>query len=175
MMQALIRERFQMTSHVEIEEAPIYTLTLRPGGPPLRDVLQENRNAQTSEVGDASISKNRAGEPTFNVNDPVLGRYHVTPLRFGTHYEFDAISAAAMERMLNQSYLDRPVVNRTSLGGAYALTLDVPFPSSVTGNSDPTGYSVEESLKNHGLQLNRERGVVETLVIDRISKEPTAN
>jgi hypothetical protein len=99
----------------------------------------------------------------------------VTPRDFGIHSNFLSISMSALERMLNQSYLDRPVVNRTGLEGLYAMALDVPFPASATGSSDPTGHSVEQSLKQHGLQLSRERGSVEKFVIDAILKEPTEN
>lgn len=171
MLQSLLQERFQMTFHRETEEAPIYALTVRPGGPMLKEISNDPATDSSTEQ-DVTIAVN-AGKPTIKINDHVLGPYRSTPRETSFHYEFEAMTMAGLERFLNQGYFDRPVLNRTGISGAYALTIDAPF--SVSGNNDPTGYSVEESLRKHGLQLTRQRGTVERFVIDRISKDPAEN
>jgi uncharacterized protein (TIGR03435 family) len=175
MLQSLLQDRFQLTFHSKSEEGPILALTLRPGAPPLKDISQAAPATNSSPTPDGTLAMDQAGNPTFTIHDQALGRYRFTPHGTVSHYEFESITMSAMERFLNSSYLDRPVLNRTGLTGSYALTIDVPLPASVTGNNDPTGYSVEDSLQKQGLQLTRQRGPVEQFVIDRISKEPTEN
>ena len=170
MLQNLLTERFQIASHREQEEASVYLLTLRPGAPEFKVAAMPD----SASVDPAPRIQIDGGTPGFKINDPLRGPYRVTPDSFGLHYAFDAITLDGLERILNQSYLDRPVLNRTALDGVYRLTLDVPFPASAAG-TDPSGYSVERSLESQGLELRRGRAQVEKLVIDRVSKDPTEN
>lgn len=172
MLRSLIQERFQMTFHRETEEAPIYALTVRPGGPMLKEISNDPATDSSAEPY-ATMAVDAAGKLAIKINDHVLGVYRMTTRTTSFHYEFEAMTMAGLERFLNQNSLDRPVLNRTGLSGTYAVTIDVPL--SVGGNTDPTGYSVEESLRKHGLQLTRQRGTVERFVIDRISKDPAEN
>lgn len=125
---------------------------------------------------DIAIESDRKGESVLRVlNDPNLGPYRMTSGRTGFHYEFESITLAALERFLNEGYLDRPLLDQTGLNGAYQITVDSPFPTNLVGSNEPAGDSVEDSLRKSGLQLVRTRANVEKLVIDRIARTPMEN
>ena len=72
--------------------------------------------------------------------------------------------------------LDRPVVDRTGLSGAFNVTLhwvlELPPAMAPSGTSGPT---LLEALRDQlGLKLEATIGPVDLLVIDHI-EEPTAN
>jgi len=81
--------------------------------------------------------------------------------------------------------LSCPVIDMTGLKGRYRLLLEVSMSDSVGGERMPGNRAAEideaalkaanEGLKKLGLQLERRRGVVETLVVDRADKMPTEN
>jgi uncharacterized protein (TIGR03435 family) len=77
--------------------------------------------------------------------------------------------------------LDRPVLDRTGLGGSYDFTLDwTPDDMTIDANgtsmrTDATGQSFVGALKEQlGLKLESTTGPVDTLVIEHI-EQPSAN
>jgi uncharacterized protein (TIGR03435 family) len=95
--------------------------------------------------------------------------------------------------------LDRPVVDRTGLNGTYQVALElamqdmmqaasrmgvgvpgaIPRPdvggAAIPAASDPSGGSIFNSVQQLGLRLEKDKAPFETIVVDRLEKNPTDN
>jgi len=102
-------------------------------------------------------------------------------------------------------FTDRQVVDMTELKGPYQVMLDLPMqevmnmakkvmpeyagvlggaapgsaaPSSGiagVGASDPSGGSIFQAVQQLGLKLDARKVSIETIVVDKVEKEPTEN
>ena len=93
-------------------------------------------------------------------------------------------------------FMDRPVVDATGLKGGYQVTLDLPiqawrgmpfaqkmaalaglgsFGLPDAAAPDTSGVPIIESVKNLGLELQSRKAPIETIIVDRVEKTPTAN
>ena len=72
--------------------------------------------------------------------------------------------------------VDRPVVDATGLSGRYALTLSWYRSVSQAAADAPPGPTIFEAVqKQLGLTLQPQKGLVDTVVIDSLSKTAVAN
>jgi uncharacterized protein (TIGR03435 family) len=111
------------------------------------------------------------------------------------------IPKATMARLADTltSMVDRPVVDRTGLTGKYEIGFDVPsqnvrravmmpMPGKIpraplppdpgpggVAAPDPTGGSMFQSVQSLGLRLEKDKAVIETIVVEHIEKTPTEN
>ena len=90
-----------------------------------------------------------------------------------------------------ETNVDKPIVDRTGLTGLYQFTLELPrgevvdrllqtlrarVGRSTPGDAEPrSGISVFTSLESLGVRLERRRAPVDMIVVDAISRTPTAN
>jgi uncharacterized protein (TIGR03435 family) len=111
--------------------------------------------------------------------------------------EMTKITMAALADRLTQ-FMDRPVVDATQLRGNYQVTLELPLGamngiafaqklailagsgSVGVGFADPnaldtSGAAVIQAVKRLGLELQSRKAPVETIIVDRAEKTPTAN
>jgi uncharacterized protein (TIGR03435 family) len=145
MLQALLADRFQLKVHRESREGNVYALVVAKGGHKLKP-----------PTGDRSfISLHR--------NDP--------PTEPGVHYSLvgNKASLALIAARLGQQ-LGLPVIDRTGIEGEFDFKVDY----AVGDNPDsgiPLPIAIQEQL---GLKLERAKGPVETLVVDRAAK-PSSN
>ncbi len=159
LLQQALTERFQLKTHTEVRDGPVYALVVAKSGtkfhptppnPPREYVTAEGQHVQLGLTA---------------TNQMIAG--HAVPLSDLVH----ALRSAAN--------LDRVVIDRTGLTGTYDFALNwKPDTASATtdngapGNDLPTLFTaMQEQL---GLKLLPTKGPVETLVIDRIEK-PSAN
>lgn len=143
MLQALLEDRFQLRFHRETREGPVYVMT-RNGKPlGLRQAADPNAYPWVGSVAGAAIA--RDGLKARNASMLLLTE------RIGV-------------------YLERPVIDRTELPGAYdfefALPPGEPAPDTVT--------DIIDSLRALGLKLDSAKAPVEKFLIDGASK-PAAN
>jgi uncharacterized protein (TIGR03435 family) len=83
------------------------------------------------------------------------------------------------------NYLDRPVVDRTGITGAFRIELDMSTadgfqnigpPAATNGAaSDPAGSSIFSGIQRLGLKLEPRKMPVEIVVIDHVERMPTEN
>jgi uncharacterized protein (TIGR03435 family) len=186
MLQSLLADRFHMKSHREEKEFPVYALEVAKGG------LKVMQTAATDPVA-------RDGAP---VNIAAGGSGAGVMINFGqgsyfslgaNGFETKQLTMATFADMLTR-FLDRPVVDKTNVMGAYDLTLNltpedrmamlirsavaagVVLPPQAlalldTGSTD----SLTNSLKNVGLTMESSRASLEILVVDEMQKRPTEN
>jgi uncharacterized protein (TIGR03435 family) len=147
MVQAVLEERFKLQVHLEEKEAPIYALVVAKSGSKLKE-------AKSDEV---YTSGPKGADGQF-----VRGTLFVSG-------DGEATAHAAGMSMFAKSLTQlagRRVVDKTGLTGAY----DFQFKWKLS-NSDAEGPSVFTALEEQlGLKLEPTKGMVQTLVIDRIER-----
>ena len=164
MLQSLLAERFQLTTHSEQREIAAYELILSKGGSNLKP-----SSPQLVIADDGLQPPPLGGTPPPGYNGPVILR-----LRGRSMEEIAALLA---------SHLGRPVIDNTGLTGRYDLDLrwsglQAP-PSNMTEpagsavpSSEPTLFDVVQQL---GLKLVPKKFSTAVLVIDHIAKTPREN
>ncbi|HEV8394703.1 MAG TPA: TIGR03435 family protein [Vicinamibacterales bacterium] len=178
MMQRLLAERFGLVVHTESREMPVYALTLARGdgrlGPRIKPATVDCLALMTQAPGGVPVAAPQLpdGRPACGARRDGTGRV----MAGGTDMKM-----LATQMLTGQ--VDRLVVDRTGLTGAYDFDLEyaldtagrggAPSPDSATAVTDrPSLFTaLEEQL---GLKLQPQRAPVDVLVIDRITP-PTEN
>jgi uncharacterized protein (TIGR03435 family) len=158
MLRKLLADRFQLTFHREPKELRVYALTVAKGGPKLKE---------------STVSPDASPEgppPLIFVVSPQLVRL---PGRNATMADF----ASVMQR----AALDYPVLDKTGLSAKYDFDLEFTPDETVFGGV--LGKGADDAARPDlfgaisqqlGLKLEATRGLVETLVIDRVAR-PSEN
>jgi uncharacterized protein (TIGR03435 family) len=147
MLQALLADRFHLRVHRETREMPVYALTIGKNGPKMR-----------ASAPDA--------EPSVHYG--ASGNNYVVTLKKATMS--DVLDA------LENGLLDRPVVDRTGLDGAYDLEM-IYAPGTLAKRRtepDPDDISIFAAIEKLGLTLVPQKASVEVLIVDRVEK-PSEN
>jgi uncharacterized protein (TIGR03435 family) len=150
MMQSLLETRFQLKTHVEIRELPVYNLTVGKTGPKLKPSADQNP-ANSGTVGTTGSSS-------------------------GTALVGTAVPLSAVVRVL-QTQAGRPIVDKTDLKGLYDIDLQFnrsPASELEAESSEESGPSLFAAVKRLGLKLESAKALLEVVVIDSIQK-PTEN
>jgi uncharacterized protein (TIGR03435 family) len=148
MLQNLLADRFKLKVHREIREMPVYALVVGKNGPKLKP------SAPDAAPG---------------------GRIQLV----GRNYEY-TVPLATMDDIVDgvaNSFLDRPVVDRTGLIGPFNLKLT--YTPNTRGNRTPDPDSPDLSIftavqDQLGLKLESQKAGIEILVIDHVEK-PSEN
>ncbi|HTW81586.1 MAG TPA: TIGR03435 family protein [Terracidiphilus sp.] len=180
MMQSLLAERFKLAVHMETREAPVFTLELaRPGelGPYLRRHPASDDCANTAfPKGSANVVPAADSLSALPIPCGVIAHLPSTApgfTRFGGRDVALAMLATSLPTQTGMATLPRPVIDETGLRGEYDFSLEWTFEDSSEGNSQESGGTFREALKDQlGLKLKPEKKAVEVLVIDHI--EPPA-
>lgn len=184
MLQHLLIERLKLEVHHEARMGTIYELVVANGGPKLRD-------AEPPPGGEPV-----ALEPTMRPNPslPTVtgkdGRPQLPPGRPGAaRITMVGAGFRFLGRMQTgediastlENHIGHPVIDKTGLKGVYDYTFDVAADGPVQINSQaaPAETDIGDILgavvRQLGLKLERKKGPVDVLVVDRFSKTPTEN
>jgi uncharacterized protein (TIGR03435 family) len=194
MMQALLAERFRLAMHREHREQPVYALLVGRGGSQLKDATAPG-DAEEAPAGGFSLKNDAKG---ITISGVAAGTMRLTPGPGGSlQMQIAKIPMPVFADVLTQ-FMDRPVVDATDLKGRYQVALDVPmeamagmsFAQKVTAfaglsafgarggaapDSGAVSAAVVQAVKRLGLELQPRRAPVDTLVVDRVDRTPTAN
>jgi uncharacterized protein (TIGR03435 family) len=161
----LLADRFKIAVHIEPREMDVYTLTLARSdgrlGPGLRrsDV---NCDAVIAENRKRSLSGDRPGPPPPGVRPTCGAIGGITSMTAG------AAPLTTLLGMLAQA-LGRPVLDKTGLVGRFDVDFKAAPPNALPNGPladlPPVSTALEDQL---GLKLERGRGSVDVLVIDRL-------
>lgn len=156
MLQSLLTDRFQLTTHNETKEAPIYQLVVAKGGLKLHEATPGDTYPNGPKGPDG-------------VSHPGMMMFRPDGLTA------QAIPITALLDMLSRQ-LHRPVVDKTGLTGKYDIALHfTPDNGPAADSPDSSGPSIFTALEEQlGLKLESTKGPVQTLVIDHIEK-PSEN
>lgn len=182
MLSALLAERFQLKTHRESREFPVYVLEVAPGG-------IKFAKAPEAEV-EAAFTVTSSGSSAGVAVDLGQG----SSLTFGNNrFETKRVTLETLADTLSR-FVDRPVVDMTKLEGRYdigfaiapedfqpmmvrsAVNAGIPLPPQALRILDTASIgSVPDALKAIGLSLNARRAPLDVLVVDSIQKTPTEN
>jgi uncharacterized protein (TIGR03435 family) len=177
MAQALLESRFQLKTHRETREVPVYALVRVKGGAKLKPSedqtpLQDN-------------GQRRIFNPSAPQRRGTIIRMSSSPSEANTRLSGVAAPMAMLVNAL-QGYVDRVVIDATDLKGLFDLRLEFNQPASANLNAAASPESplpqeaaagallftaIQEQL---GLKLEPTKGPVEVLVIDR-AEHPTTD
>jgi uncharacterized protein (TIGR03435 family) len=145
MLQALLRDRFQLRFHSENRTGPVYVLVKGSGKLKLQPANNKNDFPWVgNNIGGAINGDGIAGK---NISMPLL--------------------AIRLSR-----YLQRPVLDETDLKGAFDFQYD--YLSADEKSNEDFVASILTSVQGIGLKLKADKGPVETIVIDHVER-PSAN
>lgn len=185
MLQSLLIERFQLETHHEQKELPVFALVVSKNGPKMKEVAWElgssqtsggSRGAPASQFPPDGFPKLPAGMTEgFAVWGAASGSLRMT-------YKSQT-TADLVENLSN--FVSRPVVDATDLNAKYDFTLEfAPENMRRAGSLSPAtgdvptdqGVTVFEALQSQlGLKLEPSKAPVDILVVDRVEKTPTEN
>jgi len=166
MFQSLLAERFNLKVHRETKNATVYFLTIGKNGPKLQDAKTGNTLAVNAD------------------GTPARSRIQVGIAKGGAE-EIQAYSTdmKTLGDFLTRA-LDRPVLDKTALTGAYDFTLEwmpdiasTPAPDSPNAVPLPgiPGASLFTALQQQlGLKLEPGKSPIEIIVIDHVER-PSGN
>ena len=174
MLQGMLADRFQLKTHMETKELPIYALVLSRKDGKLGPKLTESKDGGCT-VPDRTQPPSRpeAGQPP-----PRYCGQQMMSMRTMTAVSVPLSNIVPMlARMMG-----RTVIDKTGLTGNYDITLewapdesmlpaDVPKPSPGETQGPSIFTALQEQL---GLKLESQKGPVEILVIERAQK-PSGN
>ena len=112
------------------------------------------------------------------LNTSMTTAYIVSRARLGFSSPVD-MTKATMANVLDaieNSLLDRPVLDRTGLAGTYdiQMTYAPDIPSRRNAEPDPEDIGIFTAVEKLGLMLVPQKATVELLVVDRVEK-PSGN
>lgn len=183
MLQVLLTERFDMKTHRETKELPVYALTLAKTGitakeDPLDPVGRSSQAVSTSSETNTVSTLQRGA--TLAMGDDKI--------------EAKKFTMSMLADQLTH-FVDRPVVDHTGLAqdAAYDLTLELAHedflasrvrgalafgftpPPEALKLLESSGDSVRTALSQLGLRLEPTKARMEVLVIDSANKTPSGN
>ncbi len=193
MLQSLLEERFQLKTHQETRELPVYALAASKGGPKL-PAPEEGACAATA--GGAPPPPPSPGQPLtppcgnimVAIGAPPPGAASAGPLPAGVEMRGRRVGMADLARTLSM-VLGRPVVDKTGVTGQFDVQMTfTPDPSTAglprppggassdaaTSTDQPTTSIFSALQEQLGLKLESAKGPVEVLVIDHVER-PSEN
>ena len=186
MLQALLRDRFQMKMHRETKELPVYGLSVKKGELKLKE----------SAPDPAMVD----GSPERSVNVAASGRGTVVSYGDGSYFtlgenkfEGKKLPMLIMAEALSR-FSDRPVVDMTELKGNYDFAMEfspedframmiraaiaqgsVISPEALKLVETSSGDSLFRAVEKLGLKLEPRKAPIEMLVIDQALKTSIEN
>ena len=199
MLRVLLIERFHLAVHRGSASAPVFALVVAKGGPKMQAASRDNIAAEPANdvssddagfygsTGSRTVPNPDGSGTVTLINNPRMGTVRQTggdPYK-GQRWEASGASMTGLADLLDYvAPLDLPVVDMTELRSRYRFVLEVTLtdlrnaPRSADRPAD-TGAMVldrfNSGLRKLGLQLERRKGPVETVIVDRVEKTPTEN
>jgi uncharacterized protein (TIGR03435 family) len=171
MLQALLAERFKLVTHKGTKEAESYAITVSRNGHRLQPAIASTE----PQVAPPAAPASPTGPRTLRIGD---AKVTIDP---GNPTHVEASTLAGLLGYLTVQLAPEPVLDNTGLQGTFDIQLDVPPPDPLTPRAtaaaavDDTVDRWRVALAKVGLQLDRVKSPVETLVIESVEKMPTEN
>jgi uncharacterized protein (TIGR03435 family) len=185
MLQSLLTDRFQMKTHRETREFPVYALGVAKTG------LKISALPADPDTQDKAPINIAAGG---NGNGVAINLGNGSSFALGpTAFEVKKLDMPTFADMLTR-FTDRPVVDMTEIKGRYDFSLDltpedrtamlirialaqgvVLPPQAMRALDFGSNVSLSSSLEKLGFTLESRRAPLEILIIDSIQKTPTEN
>jgi uncharacterized protein (TIGR03435 family) len=167
-MQALLENRFQLTTHRDTREVPAYIMTVARGGAKLRPTEEGSCNQVDPTDLTRSPKVTLGGKPWCL--EPTMARKGSLTL-----FDLHGASLGVFSKFVHPD--NRPVIDRTGLTGVFDFHLEWETDSDGGAtNDDPSPHmSVIVAIREQlGLRLDPGKGPREFLIVDHVEK-PSQN
>jgi len=201
MLQRLLIERFGLVARREMRTMDAYRLVVGKEGLRMREVEPVNdldklipRDPGFTSPAAVALADTVADTPDGAVRTVMgnMGRTTVTArtmytLRVNAERRTQTLDAARMSMAelaaVLANNMDQPVADRTGLSGLYEFKVDLPLDATTVVRlrdvglplKDPPGLSESRAVEALGLRLERSRGPINVLVIDKLNRTPIEN
>jgi uncharacterized protein (TIGR03435 family) len=165
MLQTLLEDRFNLKIHRETREIPVYELTVARGGLKMKAVQPGG-----CTLFDVSLRPPPRPEQGVNYCRLNIGRME------GRNWIVDtqAMSIDYFSKNVLMLYTDRPVVDKTGVGGLFDFRLEFAADEAAESN-EPAGVSLFTAIQQQlGLKLAAAKGSGYFVVIDSVER-PSEN
>lgn len=170
MLQSLLEERFGLKVHRDTQTKLGLALVVGKNGPKLKpaeppaaetpDLTPEQRQAQIKEQTQARLA---AMMKRMQEN-----RENGTPLPGFNSATWPSVTSEELASRLVR-FTEAPVIDETGLTGKYSVSIET------WKNPDLPGGTIFDAVEKLGLKLEPRKVTIETVVVDQVSKAPTAN
>jgi uncharacterized protein (TIGR03435 family) len=170
MLQSLLEERFGLKVHRDTRTEQGFALVVGKNGPklkpaepppdPARGLSAEEQRAKAQQRAQAGLE---AMQKRMQEN-----RESGTPLVGLSRANFNSTTTENLASQLVR-FAEAPVVDETGLTGKYSVTIET------WKNADVPEGTVFDAVEKLGLKLEARKLTFETVVVDHVSKTPTAN
>lgn len=173
MLAKLLADRFGFRSHRETKEGPLYSLRVAKGGPKLRPHVDISASAEADRPAGSTSGRQQADAEGFPILTGKNGG-----AGFGNKHasRWNNVEVSRVTSMV-EFELRAPVHDDTGVAGKFDIDLHwVSQNYWVNGVPQDTGDGPDifAALRGQlGLDLQKSKGPVETLVIDHIEQTPT--
>jgi uncharacterized protein (TIGR03435 family) len=167
MLQSLLEERFGLKVHRDTRTGQGFALVVGKNGPKLKPAEPPPAPARglTEEEQRAKVQQARMEALQTRMQE---NRENGTPLVGFSHANLPSITTGQLAFQLVR-FVAAPVADETGLTGKYSVTIET------WKNADVPGGTVFDAVEKLGLKLEPRKVTVETVVVDQVSKTPTAN
>jgi uncharacterized protein (TIGR03435 family) len=146
MLQNMLAERFHLKAHTEMRNIPVYALVVSKGGSQLK-------------VGTGD-------QPCRQVTGPVKPS--------DRNYRH-LLQNCRIERLVRVLDADRPVIDKTELTGLYDISIFFTPEFRLKGEVQPTDITIQDSVHQLGLQMEKRDEPMEIVVVDSYDDLPSSN
>jgi uncharacterized protein (TIGR03435 family) len=161
MFQSLLKDRFKMVAHRVTKEAEGYALSVGKNGLKVKEARAGDPPPSLQEW---ARNESVAGwEGNIAATMPEAGVVVITGRR---------VSISKLVETLQRVLAGKMVWDQTGVTGDYYFAFRYARDDNPEADAPSLGAALRETL---GLELKKEKGSVEMLVVDRIEKEPTEN
>jgi len=182
MLQALLADRFQLKLHSGSVTEAVYALVTMRGGltMPAAATQAADEDAEDDPIGFYGAVRDRAEGSATIISSPLIGRVKQTDAGDHLHlrWEADGITCKGGAELLDKvAPLSVPIVDMTRRPGRYQFALSVAMPDRLPPDELESAVvrAFNTGLRKLGLQLERRRGTVSSLVVDQVERVPTGN
>jgi uncharacterized protein (TIGR03435 family) len=185
MLQSLLEDRFQLKTHRETRELPVYTLVAARSGlklPPPKEGGCVNLAADAPPDWAEGRMAGRMSPPApGQPPSPRCGSVNVILAASGARMQGGQIPMPEFIRVLS-TVLGRTVIDKSGFTGLFDVQLefmpDAATPALPAPPPDPAGPSLGSSIfsaiQQLGLRLESSKGPVEVIIVDHVER-PSAN
>lgn len=189
MLQTLLMDRFQMKTHHETKDFPVYGLVIAKGGLKMKE-LPPDPEGEASDRDKGNVDVSATGGRGGAVVSYGKGAFFSLG---NNRFEAKRMQMTYVADMLAR-FVDKPVVDMTELKGRYDFTLEFTQedframmiraalasgvalpPEAIQAMEGASGDSLFTALQTLGLKLESRKAPLDVLVVDHAEKTPTEN
>ena len=163
MLQSLLEERFGLKAHRETQTKQGFALVVAKNGPKLKpaapDPAQDLTPEQRGEYLQARMAEMRKHRQEMQEGVSLNGL---------STSRWDSVTSEELASRLAR-FTEAPVVDQTGLTGKYSVEIET------WKNVEVPGGTIFDAVEKLGLKLESRKLIVETVVVDQVSRTPTAN